>query len=264
MNFLRIMRRLVLCLGLCASANAAAAPQQRPVKPTIVLIHGAFAESSSWDSVIDRLSEHGYRVVAAANPLRGVEQDAAALAGLLKSIEGPVVLVGHSYGGMLISAPAVPTNKVRALVYVAAFLPDAGETALGLSGQFPGSSLGATLAPAVALPEGGADLYIEQDWFHAQFAADVPAAMAKRMAATQRPIAQAALAEPAGAPGWRSIPSWSIFGGADLNIPAAAHVFMADRAKVRRAVRISGASHVVMVSHPAEVAALIEEAATAP
>jgi pimeloyl-ACP methyl ester carboxylesterase len=262
MNFLHSMRRLALCFVLCTSANAAAAPQQRPAKPTIVLVHGAFAESSSWDGVIDRLSAHGYRVVAAANPLRGVEQDAAALAALLKSIEGPVVLVGHSYGGMLISAPAVQTNKVRALVYVAAFLPDAGETALGLSGQFPGSSLGATLAPAVALP-GGQDLYIEQDRFHAQFAADVPAAMAKRMAATQRPITQAALAEPAGAPGWRSISSWSIYGSADLNIPAAAHAFMADRAKVRRAVRIPGASHVVMVSHPAEVAALIEEAAVA-
>lgn len=258
------MRRLLLaiCLVLFASGTAAA---QSPaaVKPTIVLVHGAFAESSSWNGVIDRLSGHGYRVVAAANPLRGVKQDAAALSALLASIEGPVVLVGHSYAGMLISAPGVPSEKVRALVYVAAFLPDVGETALGLSGKFPGSSLGTTLAPAVSLPGGDKDLYIDQDRFPAQFAADVPLAMAKRMAATQRPIAQSALAEPAGAPGWHSTPSWSIYGSADLNIPAAAHGFMADRAKVRRAVRISGASHVVMVSHPAEVAALIEEAAVA-
>ncbi len=259
-----MIRRLLLgiCLTLFASSTVAA-QSRGPVKPTIVLVHGAFAESSSWDGVIDRLSKDGFRVVAAANPLRGVQRDAGDLAALLKSIEGPVVLVGHSYGGMLISAPAVQTAKVRALVYVAAFLPDAGETALGLSGKFPGSSLGSTLAPAVALPDGGQDLYIEQKRFPAQFAADVPLAMAKRMAATQRPITQAALAEPAGAPGWRSIPSWSIYGSADLNIPAAAHAFMADRAKARRAVRISGASHVVMVSHPAEVAALIEEAAVA-
>jgi pimeloyl-ACP methyl ester carboxylesterase len=257
-----MIRRLLLGICLTLFAPSTVAAQSRgPVKPTIVLVHGAFAESSSWDGVIDRLSKDGFRVVAAANALRGVQRDAGDLAALLKSIEGPVVLVGHSYGGMLISAPAAQTEKVRALVYVAAFLPDAGETALGLSGKFPGSSLGSTLAPAVALPDGGRDLYIEQDRFRAQFAADVPAAMAKRMAATQRPIAQAALAEPAGAPGWRSIPSWSIYGSADLNIPAAAHAFMADRAKVRRAVRISGASHVIMISHPAEVAALIEEAA---
>ena len=260
-----MMRRLLfgICFALFAS-SAAAAQSRAPAKPTIVLIHGAFAESSSWDGVIDRLSEHGFHVIAAANPLRGVQSDAAALAALLESVDGPMVLVGHSYGGMLFSAPAVQTNKVRALVYVAAFLPDAGETALGLSGRFPGSSLGATLAPPVAMPGGGQDLYINQAAFPAQFAADVPPAMAKRMAATQRPIAQGALVEPAGAPAWRSIPSWSVYGSADLNIPAAAHAFMADRARVRRAVRISGASHVVMISHPDEVAALIEEAATAP
>lgn len=264
MTLLQAARRLCLCIALCLPGIAPAAGQQRPARPTIVLVHGAFAESSSWDGVIDRLSKDGYRVIAAANPLRGVERDAGDLAALLQSIEGPVVLVGHSYGGMLISAPSVRTGKVRALVYVAAFLPDTGETALGLSGKFPGSSLGAALAPAVALPGGGKDLYIAKDRFHQQFAADVPAAMAKRMAAAQRPIAQSALEEPAGAPGWRTIPSWSIYGSADLNIPSPAHAFMAARAKVRRAIEVRGASHVVMVSHSAEVAALIEQAATTP
>jgi pimeloyl-ACP methyl ester carboxylesterase len=264
MTLLRAICRLCLAFVLCLSGLAAAAPLAPPARPTIVLVHGAFAESSSWDGVIDRLTKRGYRVTAVANPLRGVAQDADYLAALLRSIDGPVVLVGHSYGGMVISAPAIRSDKVRALVYVAAFVPDAGETALGLSGQFPGSTLGAALAPAVALPGGGEDLYIEQGRFHLQFAADIPAAMAARMASAQRPIAQSALIEPAGTPSWRSIPAWSIYGTADLNIPAAAHAFMAGRAGVRRSVAISGASHVVMVSHPAAVAALIEEAATAP
>jgi pimeloyl-ACP methyl ester carboxylesterase len=262
-NLRLILRTLIMSLALSA-AGAATAGQVRPVRPTIVLVHGAFAQSSSWDGVIDRLSRRGFRVIAAANPLRGVRRDVESLEALLQSIEGPVVLVGHSYGGMLISAPAVRSGKVRALVYVAAFLPEAGETALGLSGRFPGSSLGAALAPPVALPGGVEDLYIVQDRFHAQFAADVPAAAATRMAAGQRPVAKSALAEPAGAPAWRAIPSWSIYGSADLNIPPAAQAFMADRARVRRAVVVAGASHVVMVSHPAEVAALIEEAALAP
>jgi len=249
-------------LGLAANARAqsAAAPATRP---TVVLVHGAFAESASWNGVVARLARDGYPVVAAANPLRSVKGDAAFVAAILSSIKGPVVLVGHSYGGAVISAAAVGHDNVKALVYVAAFLPEAGETSLGLSGKFPGSTLGGALAAPVALSDGNQDLYIRPDRFRAQFAADVPAAEAVLMAATQRPITQAALGEPSGEPAWRTIPSWAIYGSADLNIPAAAHAFMAKRAGARRIVEVKGASHVVMISHPDQVAAMIEEAATA-
>ena len=232
-------------------------------KPTVVLVHGAFAESSSWSGVVADLTKKGYPVVAAANPLRGVASDAAYVAAMTKSIKGPVVLVGHSYGGAVISAAANGADNVKALVFVAAFAPDAGETCLALTGKFPGSTLPPTLAPPVPLADGGEDLYIQQDKFPNQFAADVPLAQGRVMAATQRPIKSAALGEAAGAPAWKSIPSWSIYGTADLNIPPAAMAFMAERAQAKKTVVVKGASHVVMVSHPHEVSALIETAAAA-
>lgn len=250
--------------GLAGAVQAQAQPVPGPTsKPTIVLVHGAFAGSSSWNGVISRLEQDGYPVVAAANPLRSADGDAKYVAGLLASIPGPVVLVGHSYGGVVISGGALGFKNVKALVFVSAIIPDAGETTVGLSGKFPGSTLGGTLAPPVKLADGGLDLYIVQDKFPAQFAADVPHDQALLMAATQRPITQAALAEPAGEPAWKQIPSWSIYGSADRNIPPAAHAFMATRAKTRRTVEVQGASHVVMISHPDAVANLIEEAATA-
>src|SRR5918994_5571715 len=156
------------------------------------------AESSSWNGVIAELSGNGYRTIAAANPLRGVASDAAAVSSIIGSIHGPVVLVGHSYGGPVITEAANGKSNVKALVYVAGFAPDKGESSVTLSGQFPGSTLGEALLP-VALPDGGQDLYIQPDKFHGQFAADVPAADARLMAATQRPVAKAALAEPSGA-----------------------------------------------------------------
>jgi pimeloyl-ACP methyl ester carboxylesterase len=239
------------------SGAGAAAP-----KPTVVLVHGAFAESASWNGVVDELAGSGYRVIAAANPLRGVASDAASVSALLKSIDGPVVLVGHSYGGAVISAAANGASNVKALVFVAAFAPDTGESCLGLTGKFPGSTLPPTLAPPVKLADGGEDLFIQQDKFPQQFAADVPPAQARTMAATQRAIKSSALAELAGAPAWKSLPSWSIYGSDDLNIPAAAMAWMADRAHARKTVVVPGASHVVMVSHPREVAALIQQAAS--
>jgi pimeloyl-ACP methyl ester carboxylesterase len=145
----------------------------------VVLVHGAFADSSSWNGVIKRLHDRGYTVIAAANELRSVKGDAASVRSLLKSIHGPVVLVGHSYGGPVISEAATGQDNVKALVYVAAFAPEVGENAAELSSRFPGSSLGSALAPPVELADGGKDLYIEQDKFHAQFAADVPAAQAE-------------------------------------------------------------------------------------
>ena len=231
-------------------------------KPTILLVHGAFAESSSWDRVISILLAQGYPVIAAANPLRSLQRDADDIFTILNSLEGPVVLVGHSYGGMVISNAVNGHSNVKALVYVAGFAPDTGESALALSGRYPGSTLGDTLSP-ILLPDGSTDLYIQQDKFWKQFAADVPEAEAKLMAATQRPINAAALSEGAGAPAWRTIPSWFIYGDLDKNIPPAALAFMAERAGARETVVIEGASHVVMVSHPEEVVKLISDAAAA-
>lgn len=232
-------------------------------KPTVVLVHGAFAESSSWNGVAANLQQQGYPVVAVANPLRSLTADADYVASLVKQTSGPVVLVGHSYGGAVISNAVQDNTNVSALVYVAAFAPEQGETVLELSGRYPGSTLGPTLAAPVILKDGNKDLYIQQDKFGQQFAADVPAAEAVLMAATQRPVTELALTEPAGQPAWHTVPSWAIYGTADKNIPVAAMKFMAQRAKAKKIVEVPGASHVVMTSHPDKVAALIAEAATA-
>jgi pimeloyl-ACP methyl ester carboxylesterase len=232
-------------------------------KPTIVLVHGAFAESSSWNGVIGLLEKDGYTVVAAANPLRSVKSDAAAIASVVASIKAPVVLVGHSYGGSVISEAAVGQSNVKALVYVAAFAPEAGESASALSGKFPGSTLGPALANPVPLAGGGNDLYIRSDAFWKQFAADVKESDAKLMAATQRPITEAALNEASTEPAWKKTPSWFVYGDQDRNIPPAAIAWMAERAHAKQTVAIKGASHVVMVSNPQAVAKLIESAATA-
>lgn len=254
----KVIATIVAAGALLGSSLADAANE----KPVIVLVHGAFADASSWNGVIDILEADGYAVVAAANPLRSVRGDADYVGEIVGSIAAPVVLVGHSYGGLVISEAANGHPNVRSLVYVAAFAPDAGETGLGLSGKFPGSTLGATLAPPVPLPDGGSDLYIQQDKFPAQFAADVATAQARLMAATQRPIAQAALSEPALEPAWKHLPAWFVYGDGDLNIPPQAQAFMAQRARSRETQVVPGASHVVMVSHPATVAKIIETAAT--
>jgi pimeloyl-ACP methyl ester carboxylesterase len=254
---------LTLAAGLLAPM-AQAQPAALAAKPTVVLVHGAFADSSSWNGVIAALQHDGYTVIAAPDNLRGVRADADVVADVVKGVSGPVVLVGHSYGGSVISEAAEGAPNVKALVYVAAFAPEAGETALGLTGKFPGSTLGPTLAPPVPLAGGGNDLYIQQSRFPAQFAADVPEAEARLMAAGQRPIAEAALSEASTAPAWKHVPSWFVYGDADRNIPPAAMQFMARRAGAHETLVVKGASHVVMVSHPAEVAQLIERAAKTP
>ena len=230
--------------------------------PTVVLVHGAFAESSSWNGVIARLLARDYPVVAAANPLRGVKVDTDYIAGLIASIPGPIVLVGHSYGGIVITNAVRGNPNVRALVYVAGYAPDTGESAADLSGRYPGGTLAQTLA-TVPLPDGGNDLYIRQDMYWAQFAADLPEAESKLMGAAQRPVTEAALyeASDANVPGWKTVPSWFIYGELDKNIPAAAHAFMAERAGSRATVAVPGASHVVGISHPDAVADMILAAA---
>lgn len=232
-----------------------------PAKPTIVLVHGAFADSSSWNGVIAALQAKGYPVVAAANPLRSVAADAAYVSSVVESIDGPVVLVGHSYGGQVISNAANGHDNVKSLVYVAAFAPEAGEAVAELAAKFPGGTLGEALAAPVKLASGGVDLYIDQSKFRTQFAHDVTEAQAALMAAGQRPITEAALTEKSGEPAWKRLPSWFVYGSGDKNIPAAALQFMADRAGSRRTVVVDGASHVVMVSKPEVVADLIDEAA---
>lgn len=257
------MKTWLRSLAAVAALFACMIASAQDAKPTIVLVHGAFAESSSWNGVIAILEKDGYPVVAAANPLRGVRSDADAVASVLSSIATPIVLVGHSYGGSVISEAAIGHANVSALVFVAAFAPDAGETAAALSAKFPGSTLGAALGDPVPLAGGGKDLYIRKDAFWKQFAADVKPSDAKLMAATQRPIAEAALNEASTEPAWKSTPSWFIYGDQDRNIPAAVSAWMAERAHARRTVAIKGASHVVMVSNPQAVAKIIESAATA-
>ncbi len=171
-----------------------------------------------------------------------------------------MILAGHSYGGAVISIAAEGATNVTALVYVAAFAPDIGETSLGLSGKFPGSTLAGALSPPVALPIGLSDLYIDQRSFPHQFAADVPQNQASLMAATQRPVTDAALSEPSTAAAWKTLPSWAIYGTGDLNIPPEAMAFMADRANSVTTV-VDGASHVLLISHPDKVASVIEAAA---
>lgn len=233
-------------------------------KPTIVLVHGAFAESASWDGVIAKLQEHGVTAVAAANPLRSLSGDAAYVRDVIASIDGPVVLVGHSYGGLVITEAAAQNASVVALVYVAAFVPDTGQSAFELSTSAPGSTLGDALA-AYPVATGGNEFAIRQDVFHLQFAADVPEREAALMAATQRPVTEAALSEglPTTRPAWKDIPSWHVFGDQDRNIPVAVHRTGAERAESRGIREIAGASHAISVSQPEAVAAVIAEAGKA-
>ena len=231
------------------------------MRPTIVLVHGAFAESASWDDVVDRLLDAGHPAIAAANPLRGLAADARSVSDLVRSVEGPVVLVGHSYGGAVISNVDPDAGEIAGLVYVAGFAPLPGESCFELSGRFPGSTLGDTLE-GVLRDDGTTDLRIAQDRFHEQFAADVPARRAARMAVTQRPITREALLEPSGErPLWRHVPSFFVFGEKDRNIPRALHHFMAQRSRAHRTLEIPGASHALSVAHGAATARVILEAA---
>lgn len=253
---------LLAALAIAVSTGAPASGKEKPPRaPTVVLVHGAFAGSSSWNAVVSDLKMKRYNVVAAANALRRLANDADYVARLVRSISGPVVLVGHSYGGSVISMAAAHAPNVEALVFVAGFAPDTGESAASLGARFPTGTLGQTLAPPVEQANGDHDLYIDQRKFKDQFAADVPDSAAKEMAVTQRPIVQSALAARSGRPTWKTLPSWFIYGSLDKNIPAALHGFMAKRAAAKETIEVKGASHVVMVSHPREVAELIERAA---
>jgi pimeloyl-ACP methyl ester carboxylesterase len=231
-------------------------------KPTIVLVHGAFAESASWNGVIPPLAAAGYRVIAAANPLRSVSTDAASVASVIDSIGGPVLLVAHSYGGTVISVAAAGRDEVIGLVYVAGFAPAIGESTADLTGRYPGSTLAETVV-RVPLPGGGVDVFIDRDAFHEQFCQDVPADVAALMAATQRPMTQAALSDRATAAAWTDVPSFFVIPTADRSIPPDAQRFMAERAGSRRTVEVQDASHAVAESQPAVVADVVLDAANA-
>jgi pimeloyl-ACP methyl ester carboxylesterase len=255
---------IALVVTLTPAASTGQPAQLSPAaKPTIVLVHGAFADGSSWNDVIKRLQHDGYPVIAPANPLRDLTSDSAYVQSVLETIDGPVVLVGHSYGGAVISNAGNAPN-VRALVYVAGFALDAGESLASIGAQFPDNDLGPAVVPRpFPLPDGttGTDLYIAPDQLRAVFAADVPAKQTDLMGVTQRPLALGGVLTPSGTPAWRTAPTWFLVAADDRTIDPAAERFMADRAEATT-VEINS-SHVAMISHPGKVTNLIEAAAAA-
>ncbi|QBS44397.1 alpha/beta fold hydrolase [Nocardia sp. CS682] len=253
------VRKAVLAAVSAAGAIALAAPvEAEPTSPTIVLVHGAFADATSWDSVAAKLRADGYRAVVPDNPLRGPGSDAAVIEQTLAGIDGPVVLVGHSYGGAVITNVADP--DVRALVYIAAFAPAPGEPMFFAINplQFPGSRL---LPPALSLTvaNGGLDGYVDPVYFREVFAQDVSDVTAANMIAHQKSIAAGANIELSGPASWSTTPSWFLVSADDRVIPPAAQRFMARRAG-SRTTEVT-ASHASLVSQPAAAAAVIEQAA---
>jgi pimeloyl-ACP methyl ester carboxylesterase len=232
--------------------------QSDRTKPAIVLVHGAWADASCWNGVIAQLHTAGYTVYAPPNPLRNLASDAATLVTFVKSISGPVILVGHSYGGAVISVASPSTPNVNALVYVDGFAPDQGESCLSILASSPPPP--ADLFTPVPFATGGdADLYFTPKYYGAVFASDVPAAAASLMAVTQRPLTASALNEKApSAEGWKTIPSWYVVGDGDLVIPPSVQLMMAQRAKAHIS-HVSG-SHPSMIQHPEATVAAVTAA----
>jgi pimeloyl-ACP methyl ester carboxylesterase len=215
------------------TVNATSSRTAQP-KPTIVLVHGAWADSSSWDKVVQQLQDDGYTVDVPPNPLRGLTVDPTYLADFLQTISGSIVLVGHSYGGMVITNAAIGNTQVKALVYVDAFIPYQGETLPQLAGSQSALAGNPTttfnFVPYPGGPTGDVDLYIKQSVFPGDFANGLPRAEAAVLATTQRPLAASTLSEPSGPPAWKTIPSWCLVGTADRVLPAAQQLFMCQRA----------------------------------
>ena len=231
-------------------------------KQTIVLVHGAYADSSSWNGSVNALEDAGHDVIAVANPLRSLEGDGDYLRSVLENIQGPIVIAGHSYGGAVMSHAAEGNPNVTALVYVASFQAEVGESLVELVEKFPGAQLGGAAIPSqVRFPDGSTDteLTIDQERFPALFAGDVDLVIAQQMAKTQRPLALAAFTAPATKAAWKSIPHWVLLARQDLAVPAELVRFMTERSG-GHLVEID-ASHAVTVSQPAAVTDLILEAA---
>jgi pimeloyl-ACP methyl ester carboxylesterase len=256
---------LVIPLSQIASAGTAgAAAAGDGPKPTIVLVHGAWANSASWDGVIQRLQADGYTVDAPPNPLQGLAYDPAWLADFLHSISGPIILVGHSYGGAVITNAATGDKQVKALVYVDAFAPAQGETIAQLLAAYPGSCAAPAnlnVVPFPGAPAGVGDAYIKQSVFASCMANGLPASQAQVSAATQSPLATIALTQESGVPAWKTIPSWAVVGTADHALPLALDLFMAHRAHAHITEINSG--HLSLITNPGAVARVIIDAADA-
>jgi pimeloyl-ACP methyl ester carboxylesterase len=239
--------------------------QQNGSGPTVVLVHGAFADASGWNDVVERLQAEGLRVTAPANPLRGVSIDSAYIASLLEQTPGPVVAVGHSYGGAVITNAAADADNVVGLVYVAAFAPDEGETLGGIEQDSKDSVLNTALVP-LQYPTGqgsetAVEFAIDPAQFHDAFAADLPAGQTAVMAATQRPVAELAFSTPSGAPAWKNLPSWAVVPTGDKAAGSDVLRSMAERAGAE-ITEVDG-SHVIMMSQPQVVADAILSAVAA-
>jgi pimeloyl-ACP methyl ester carboxylesterase len=234
-------------------------------RPTIVLVHGAWADATGFDRQIRALQERGFPAVGFGNPLRGIPGDARYLAEFLGTLTGPIVLVGHSYGGIVISVAAAGNDQVKALVYLNGWLLDEGESQLQLLERFEGSLVGPAIRPVpYTRPDGSedADLYLAPEAFHEAFAADVDIATAAAMAAGQRPFANAAFTGPSGPPAWKmGTPCWYLLGTQDKAIPPALQRFMAERAHAT-IVEVP-ASHVSFLSQPDAATQLILQAVDA-
>lgn len=229
-------------------------------RPTVVLVHGAFADASGWAGVDAELANDDVDVIAPPNLLRGVASDAAYVGATLDQLDGPVVLVGHSYGGAVITTAGLH-DKVAALVYVAGYAPDEGESVGQLQGRFPDSPLAEHLRFA-STPGGGTDVSVDPASFPHIFAADVPLETTGFLARSQRPLSAAVFEEPTGTPAWRSKPSWGIVAAADTTINPDVERFGYERAGMT-VTEVEGASHAVFISQPAAVAAVIREAVAA-
>jgi len=266
----------LLGAGLAGSATAAttattarhapsssAAAAAGAVKPTIVLVHGAWADSSSWNGVIERLQALGYTVDAPPNPLSGVSTDSAYLSDYLSTVSGPIILVGHSYGGFVITNAATGNPQVKALVYDDAFIPAAGDTPESLSTALPGSCLTSTalhFVPYPGAPSGDAEAYVNQSVFPGCFANGLPVSEGAALAAEQQPPVASILSDTlTTTPAWETIPSWDIIGTADHVIPPAEQVVMAKRAGSR--ITEIKAPHLSMISDPNAVTRVILNAA---
>ena len=266
---------LAAAAALALAATAVTTTQAEPLKhssnspkPTIVLVHGAWADSSSWSGEIARLQHDGYPVIAAPNPLRGLSSDSGTLVDFLSKISGPIVLVGHSYGGAVITDAATGNTNVKALVYDDAYIPAAGENIATLStsaSALAPATVDPTsvfkLVPYPGAPNGVVDTYLLPDVFFNDFAPDVPHSEAAVLEAEQSPTSLIALGEPSSTPAWLTIPSWDVVGTQDKIIPEAAQLDMAHRANAH--ITLVDSSHVSLISHPDVVTSVIERAARA-
>jgi pimeloyl-ACP methyl ester carboxylesterase len=252
---------VIIPLSQTASAHTATRAASGGPKPTIVLEHGAWADTSSWNGVVRRLQADGYTVYAPPNPLQGLTYDSAFLADFLHSVSGPIVVVGHSYGGAVITNAVTTDPQIKALVYVDAFAPAQGQTLAGLLASVPGSCaapVNLNVVPFPGAPSGVGDAYITQSAFPSCMANGLPAREANVLATTQLPITTSALTDPSGVPGWQTIPSWAVVGTADHAIPPALQLAMAENAHAH--ITEVNAPHLSMVSDPGVVTSVILQA----